>query len=521
MKKFFRGMLCIMLGIIVALMPIGCAQTDDEDGKVTTTQGTTSDTTEGTTTEKSNEITVSEKYMPDALRNEVGNLLRYINPYDSLKAPYAIQDIFGVSGGKLTSISIPICKTLVSDANGDFVLTVFVFKTAGNNMLSAPKRSYELKINKSVYGLSDNSSARKYITVDISSLGIVLSDGETLAFYKSSDTLVPGFLGAGALNTKVCESAVNMHGFLCNVGSSAISAVAGSLLYDFTFERTYENKEASEAKARENVEYAELMARLRDKYAGKKVSVLGDSISTFSGVSNNGSSNSTISGNAVYYSDARIPTKDFTYWGRLIKECGMELCVNNGYSGSRTYDTTNNTDAVHRATELDKDDGMLPDVILVYMGTNDHLSYSMGTMIASFEQKGSLDEWWAGVMHNTSNATVLNAGTTYKNFEEAYALMLYRMKQAYPNAEIYCMNTLPTNMAGFNTTTQKNMNRTIELLCNYFGATLVDLAGESGITYENCRWFSLDVDLLKAIHPNSYGHAKMMYTIAKAMDREK
>ena len=64
-------------------------------------------------------------------------------------------------------------------------------------------------------------------------------------------------------------------------------------------------------------------------FKGKKLSILGDSISTYEGVSNDSSANSTIGGNAVYYTennDYGVVRED-TWWQQAIDMLDMELCV--------------------------------------------------------------------------------------------------------------------------------------------------------------------------------------------------
>ena len=72
--------------------------------------------------------------------------------------------------------------------------------------------------------------------------------------------------------------------------------------------------------------------------SGKKISILGDSISTYEGVSNNASFNKTIGLNNRYYetgASKALPTQNLTYWGQLIEKYGMELCVNNSTGGGK------------------------------------------------------------------------------------------------------------------------------------------------------------------------------------------
>ena len=102
---------------------------------------------------------------------------------------------------------------------------------------------------------------------------------------------------------------------------------------------------------------------------GKKLSILGDSISTYQGFSNDETANTTIIGNPFYYC-GDFP-QERTYWGRIINDLGLVLCVNNSYSGGMLSGRDNDFSGVNRAHHLSRDDGMLPDLIIVFMGMND------------------------------------------------------------------------------------------------------------------------------------------------------
>lgn len=103
--------------------------------------------------------------------------------------------------------------------------------------------------------------------------------------------------------------------------------------------------------------------------AGPKVSVLGDSYSTFTGYV-------TPAKNKVYYHQDKktngLESVDQTWWMQVIKGVDGTLEVNNSYSGSTVCYTGYNkldfskTSFVRRANELGS-----PDLILVCGGTND------------------------------------------------------------------------------------------------------------------------------------------------------
>lgn len=158
---------------------------------------------------------------------------------------------------------------------------------------------------------------------------------------------------------------------------------------------------------------------LKNLLKGKQLSVLGDSISTFSGVSNDASEG--LSDNAVFYS-SQIARAD-TYWQQIIDDFGMELCVNNSWSGAYASMHKPNVNAnkdsdgsvssgMARANKLAKSDGTSPDYILVYIGIND-----------------------------------LNAGVAADVLASSYTQMLMSMSEAYPYAKVFCLN-MPNRNVG-------------------------------------------------------------------------
>ena len=102
---------------------------------------------------------------------------------------------------------------------------------------------------------------------------------------------------------------------------------------------------------------------------GKKLSILGDSVSTYEGASNDGAANSTTFYNHVFYKDP-FPLEK-TYWYLVMKEFQMELCVNNSWSGGNLSGRDIPAAGVNRANYLSRDDGGQPDLVIVFMGLND------------------------------------------------------------------------------------------------------------------------------------------------------
>ena len=106
--------------------------------------------------------------------------------------------------------------------------------------------------------------------------------------------------------------------------------------------------------------------------AGKKVSILGDSISTF--YAEGSEMNSYYGGdNQFYYpkySQSQINVVNLTWWYQLIKNNELSLGINNSWSGSCASGT--NVSAGVQDSRIDTlDENGTPDIVIIYLGTND------------------------------------------------------------------------------------------------------------------------------------------------------
>ena len=271
---------------------------------------------------------------------------------------------------------------------------------------------------------------------------------------------------------------------------------------------------------------AEETAFSPEELAGKTVSILGDSISTYAGVSNNSAYNHTLSSNVGFYDAGSygIAQQSDTWWQRVIDALGMELCVNNSSGGGRILsDETffggrsyirNVAAYKNRCVNLHNNDGDAPDVILVSLGTND-FSYHLdtencaackafaavctdpdvckGTNICSGcraksgqgasycpQDLGTAQIDYAALIQEQDGAFAYAEPATTC---EAYAVMLHKMQQAYPDAKIFCMGLLarrdPDLTGGYHDHEQPTAyNGEIKQIAEQFGATYIDL--------ENC-----------------------------------
>ena len=254
---------------------------------------------------------------------------------------------------------------------------------------------------------------------------------------------------------------------------------------------------------------------------GKYVSILGDSISTFNGYSNDPSANTTIGGNGPRYDAGAADTKpgsycllesvNDTWWMNFAGRVGMELLVNNSWAGSQVFGGQTSDGRVIPAAYLERcvnlhdnttednpgNADIDPDVIFVYLGINDY------NFNRSNVGSGEVD-YAALVGEDGSFADPASFG-------EAYAVMLDKMKKAYPEAEIFVMTLLPENLYSIDLTAWEQHNVYIRAAAEYYGIPVVDLAENCAITWENYSGYMMD-----KIHPTTAG----MKLIADCIEAE-
>lgn len=244
--------------------------------------------------------------------------------------------------------------------------------------------------------------------------------------------------------------------------------------------------------------YKEVQA-VNTSLRGKRVSILGDSISAYTG---------TIpSGNAQYYtgSNSGVSSANEMWWKVLCDKTGMEPLVINGWSGScvtagvRT-DTTEASNA-SRCKAL-HNSNILPDVVLIAMGVND---YSYDAPLGTWNGKTTV-------------------GTDTSNFRAAYAKMIYDIQQSYPEAAIVCITPWFAQRGTDNGGTYVNG---LGLTERAYADAIIEIAGITGCQVidgqqmgfnRNNYYPTYCVDSsTNPTHPNAAGHRIMGNVIAEQL----
>ena len=171
----------------------------------------------------------------------------------------------------------------------------------------------------------------------------------------------------------------------------------------------------------------------------KKVSILGDSYSTFQGVGP--------SHYAPFYPNDRndVTEVEQTWWSLYIKAKGYQLEKNNSWGGTTICGTGYGRMNVSRNNFIARVDSLgHPDIIFVFGGTNDAWANSP---IGEYQYS----DW-------TQDDCM--------NFRPALACLLDMLQKRYPNATVYCL---------LNSELREPINESMREVCKHYNVQLIEL----------------------------------------------
>lgn len=299
---------------------------------------------------------------------------------------------------------------------------------------------------------------------------------------------------------------------------------------------------------------------LKDKFNGKSIAIVGDSICTYNGWLPSDVAGFTGTAYATYYPQGDVNSVDKTWWYQMAVGLGIETTkiANTSWSGGTTCgDSTSTTYGKPAVSTKRINDiairGFTPDIILVSVGGNDWGQCGLSGYSTT------PGDWQI-------NDPIPAEGTITK-FRNAYALLIAKIQQAYPSSRVFCCTMLddwrrdgaqddatdnvwpPNNQytgdyVAFSTSknyligdkvkynnsyyeftnnhfagawdaadvaavTPKGIticewNNYIKEIANAFGCDVIDMH-KCGLTYFNIPSYAVDAGL----HPNAAGHAMM------------
>ena len=205
----------------------------------------------------------------------------------------------------------------------------------------------------------------------------------------------------------------------------------------------------------------------KNKYFGKKISVIGDSVDTYD------EDGYKISGYRMFYPASGYDVDDVntTWWMRVINASKAVLEVNASWSGSRVTDTHSDPtypDFYDRVSVIGS-----PDVIFVTLGSNDSTaSVALGDY--DFETE----------YMNLSEST----------FRTAYIKGMKALQATYPNAEIVCIT---------------------EMMGDAYKESIAHIAITLGATYIDAS----DYTPKSGVHPNREGMSQIASLVLNPTDK--
>lgn len=236
------------------------------------------------------------------------------------------------------------------------------------------------------------------------------------------------------------------------------------------------------------------------KFKGKKMAIIGDSISTYEDWLPSDLPGYDGASYATYYPSGNVNNVQLTWWFRTAMMLGLAPGDINNCSWSGSYVTTVgsvNSDSTasakpgcstRRISDLSIR-GWSPDIVLISISCND---WANNVSVGS----------WA-----ISDAIPAEGAVT--TMREAYALMLNKIHTTYPAARVFCCTNMddlkrdkatgwPSNNSSGVTTYQWNAN--IKEIAEAFGCDVINLH-DCGINYSNAASYTLD----SGLHPNADG----------------
>ncbi len=267
---------------------------------------------------------------------------------------------------------------------------------------------------------------------------------------------------------------------------------------------------------------------LKNLFAGKTISIMGDSISTYTGWSDKypitDESCTNRYGEAYYgpeggdFHNTDMLVSD-TWWYQAAEQTKAKILVSNAGNSTGVFAASYPANAgwdlylkemlawksrpYHLGLGSKK-----PDIIALYIGSNEVARCKVSEM-------GSIDQVnFDQLVSRNSDGTYTYA--TPATVAEAYCILLHKISVTYPKAEVYCFQVLP-NAGGTVVTGNKRMppvvafNDMLEGVAAHFGAIIVDLPAafnldpdEDGVVTEE-TWNTFKTYFHNDPHPNAEG----------------
>ncbi len=398
-------------------------------------------------------------------------------PIDLAQGAYGYRYLKILEGTQVHHINVVALSVEAVDSQQ--YMTVFVV----NNRTGEVKRTYRFYAKAEALG----SKTPNCIVSLYPQESVTVGQGETLMFGQGGDPLIWGYVPD---DPAACYDLCG-----CWKQSSLTASDNSAILCIDVYTTAAPALSAWEAD-------------LRQALQGKTISVLGDSICAYWSVSNSIAVNNTLGNNRGWYGRPQLLSSvDEMWWKQVDTRYGLKLLVNNSWcrssvtslrsdEGALSYGWNTRPGNLHDNT-LDNNPGNLPinpDIIVIYMGFND----IRGEVSCKTSFNSS---YWKKI------ETEGFVPPATSDFDESFALMVYKVRKNYPDAQVYIFN----HPAGSYLTRRQTYNQAIAKIAAHYGCTLVDLYNSP---LSNFRYYTFD-----SVHPTASGMAVMADLFADALAR--
>ncbi|OUO85907.1 GDSL family lipase [Gordonibacter sp. An230] len=241
----------------------------------------------------------------------------------------------------------------------------------------------------------------------------------------------------------------------------------------------------------------------------RRVSILGDSVSTFEGC--------VPEGFRVYYEGERrhatgVELPSDTWWAQVISGMGGVPWSVGAYSGSLVEGAGFPAgESVERVAALARD-GVAPDVVLVFMGIND---YGWGGAAAQAAGRGNAVPSCLDLANVEPQAPGLADASAAKLFEAAYERMLMRILGAYPQAAVRCCTLCPGRVVGCDRSTFAYNLRGVPI--DRYNDAIRAAAARAGCSVVDIAALGFDYEAVDGTHPTARGMRQLAMLMLRAM----
>ena len=241
--------------------------------------------------------------------------------------------------------------------------------------------------------------------------------------------------------------------------------------------------------------YLNNQLKLASPLMGKKLSILGASISTYQDY--------IPAGYQTHYPSGDVKNVDLTWWKQLINNTGMILGGNASYGGSSIQTDGSGISYLNDGRIAHLGINGDPDIIIIQAGIND----------GKVEDLSALGEINREVNLPITADSISTYDTT--TFLGAYQALITKLMVTYPNAQIACWSLTWTSRPGIITSDDIAVaSDKIKELCEFYGLTYLDIR-KCGINPVNMTTY-LGAGDDTITHPNAAG----MELIAKYIEKQ-